>query len=315
MAVYQSLTGMDNYYWFSADDPGYSADPFFKWHTFPDGQKGVFKWSLHPGVSANFPAAALLYRQGHVKRGDVVVHEERSLQNMLDRTTPIITEGASFDPNRQTQFAEGSSVKSPVDPLAFLVGRVEVKYGGDPAQSKVTDLSKFIDADKKTVTSTTGEVKLDYGAGVCTVNAPKAQGATGFLRPMGTIKMRDLTVQSGNDYATVLAVPMDNQPLNISKRVLVQVGTIVRTTGWQTEPAEFKSGDGKETLARRTIVNTGTMPWRVVGTDVTITLRNPNIKSATLLDSSGMAVQTMTGKSAGGAFTSRCPQRDARRFK
>jgi hypothetical protein len=39
MAVYQSLTGMDNYYWFSADDPGYSADPFFKWHTFPDGQK------------------------------------------------------------------------------------------------------------------------------------------------------------------------------------------------------------------------------------------------------------------------------------
>jgi hypothetical protein len=87
-----------------------------------------------------------------------------------------------------------------------------VKYGGDPAQSKVTDLSKFIDADKKTVTSTTGEVKLDYGAGVCTVNAPKAQGATGFLRPMGTIKMRDLTVQSGNDYATVLAVPLDNQP-------------------------------------------------------------------------------------------------------
>jgi hypothetical protein len=57
-----------------------------------------------------------------VKRADVVVHEERSLENMLDRTTPIITEGASFDPNRQTQFAEGSSVKSPLIHSHFWSG-------------------------------------------------------------------------------------------------------------------------------------------------------------------------------------------------
>jgi hypothetical protein len=63
-----------------------------------------------------------------------------------------------------------------------------------------------------------------------------------------------------------------------------------------------------KTLRGERIVNTGTMPWRVVGTDVTITLRNPNIKSATLLDSSGMAVQTLTGKSTGGAFTVALPR-------
>jgi hypothetical protein len=78
---------------------------------------------------------------------------------------------------------------------------------------------------------------------------------------MGAIKMRDLTVQSGNEYATVLAVPMDNQPLKVSKRVLVQVGTIVRTTGWQ-RTCRVQSGDGKETLRGERIVNTGTMPWR-----------------------------------------------------
>jgi hypothetical protein len=101
---------------------------------------------------------------------------------------------------------------------------------------------------------------------------------------------------------------MDDQQLNTSKRVLVQVGTVIRPTGWKTEPAEFKSGDGKATLRGEKIINTGTMPWQVMETAVTITLRNPNIKSATLLDASGMAVQKLTGKSSGGSFTLTLPR-------
>ena len=41
-----------------------------------------------------------------------------------------------------------------------------------------------------------------------------------------------MTIQSSNDYATVMLVALDNQPLNESKRVLVQVGTTARPTGW-----------------------------------------------------------------------------------
>ena len=40
-----------------------------------------------------------------------------------------------------------------------------------------------------------------------------------------------------------------NQPLASSKKVLVQVGTTAKLTGWQTRPAKFKadaSGKGKE---------------------------------------------------------------------
>ena len=56
--------------------------------SFPDGQKGVFKWSLHPGTQTQFPAAALLYRQGYVRRGPAVVHEERPLDDLWDRKPP-----------------------------------------------------------------------------------------------------------------------------------------------------------------------------------------------------------------------------------
>ena len=61
MAAYQSLTGMDNFYWFSADTPAYDMDPFISFLNFPEG-KPLWKWRLEPVVEASFPACALMYR-------------------------------------------------------------------------------------------------------------------------------------------------------------------------------------------------------------------------------------------------------------
>jgi hypothetical protein len=176
VAAYEGLSGVGPYYWFSADTPGHCLDPYFPWQTLSGGQKGVFKWSLHPGTTTQFPAAALLYRRGDVRAGKAVVHEERALIDMWDRKHPILAEGRSFDPNRMTSFAEGHEGKSAVDPLAFLVGRVEVKYGGEPSRTTAIDLGKYIEPKKKTVTSVTGELKLNYGIGLCTLDTARAQG-------------------------------------------------------------------------------------------------------------------------------------------
>ena len=309
MAAYQSLTGVDAFYWFSADAPEHWQDPYLSFITLPDGQKPMFKWTLPPAILTNFPATALMYRMGYLKRGPTVVHEERSLDDLWDRTAPILTEGRTFDPNRdKTAFAEGSSVKTAVDQMAFLVGRVEVKYGGNPANNKVTDLSPYINAAKKTVTSATGEIRLNHGTGVCVVNAPKAQGATGFLGRAGAIQLRDVSVRARNDYATVLAVALDDRPLNQSRKILVQVGTVMRPTGWATQEAEFKSEDGKQTYRGHKIVNTGKMPWQVARTDVTLTLKNPRLTKATLLDAAGYARSAVKGtRAANGAFTVTLP--------
>src|SRR5262249_28327116 len=157
-------------------------DPYFPWQTFADGQKGVFKWSLHPGTQTQFPAAALLYRKGYVRRSKPVVHEERALADLWDRKPPVLAEGRTFDPNRMTKFAEGAGGKTAVDPLAFLVGRVEVKYGGDPRKTTSLDLGKYVHPRKKAVDSVTGQVKLNYGVGLCSLDTPKAQGAVGFFK-------------------------------------------------------------------------------------------------------------------------------------
>ncbi|MGA2500128.1 MAG: hypothetical protein ABSH20_20510 [Tepidisphaeraceae bacterium] len=96
---------------------------------------------------------------------------------------PIIAEDAGYDPNRDKDtLSKQSNVKNGVNPLACLVGPVTVKYGGDPAKNTTIDLAKHIDETSKAVRSVTGELEMDYGRGLCTLSAPKAQGATGFLK-------------------------------------------------------------------------------------------------------------------------------------
>lgn len=282
VAAYQSLSGVDAFYWFATGEedwrqPG-SANGFL-----PSEGKWV---CATPMLLGQWPAAALMYRLGHVKKGAPVVREERSLEDLWQRRMPIIAEDAGYDPNRdKDSLSKQSNVKNGVNPLAYLVGPVVVKYGGDPAKSTVADLGPYVDAAAKTIKSITGELETDYGKGLCTLSAPKAQGVTGFLRKVGTFKLADVTIASGNEYATVLVVAMDNKPLKTSGRILVQVGTTERPAGWKTRPVKVGAQDGEE------IVDFGKAPWMIQPADVTVTIRNALVKTAIVLDPNGMPGQ------------------------
>jgi hypothetical protein len=308
VAVYQSLTGVDAFYWFSAMEPEYATNPFFPYAQV-NGQQPLWKWTASiPMILGGFPASALMFRRGDIAQGEPVVHEERTLENLWEREPPIIAEDQSFDPNRDRGHVAGTSeLRTGVDPLAFLVGPVEVKFGGDPSKTRVLDLSRFIDHRKKVVKSVTGEVVLDYGKGVCTLNAPRAQGACGSLAKAGVIRLKDVAIRSRNGYATVAVVSMDDQPLAKSRKVLVQVGTSARPAGWKTQAAEFTGEDGKTRLQGFEILKTGTPPWRVVGTEVSLTLRNPALKRATRLDPAGYPAQKVPVNRAGDDLTVKLP--------
>jgi len=295
VAAYQSLNGVDAYYWFATGEEDWRQ---------PGSANGYMpsesKWTCAtPMLMGQWPAAALLYRMGYVKKGAPAVHERRSLENLWRRTMPIIAEDAGYDPNRDTgDIAAQSNIKGGVDPLAYLVGPVVVDYDADPATSEVADLGKFIDHAAKTVSSDTGELKLDYGNGLCTLNAPKAQGVTGFVGKSGSLRLGDVLIESSNDYATVLAVAMDDRPLSESGKVLVQVGTVERPTGWKTTPATVKVGD--QSREGEKVVNFGAAPWQIVETKVTISIANGSLTKATVLDANGMPTGEIALEDAGG---------------
>jgi hypothetical protein len=230
-----------------------------------------------------------MYRRGDLAVGQPVVIEHRSDKELWERVPPIIVEDPKYDPARDLRDrAKQPHLASALDPLAFLVGPVQVVYGSDPAKTTVTDPSRFIDRERKVVRSNTGQIAWDYGRGYCTIDAPKAQGATGFLKSMGPIKLSDVTIHSENAYATIIVIALDDKPLAESGQVLVQVGTRHRPTGWADHAVTFQT-PAKETIRGRQIDSTGKMPWVVQVTMATIEVRNSSLKSATLLDLNGNA--------------------------
>jgi len=291
VAAYQSLTGIDAFYWFATGEedwrqPG-SANGFL-----PSEGKWV---CATPMLMGQWPAAALMYRRSYIQQAAPVVLEQRSLDDLWQRRMPIIAEDAGYDPNRdKNSLSKQSNIKDGVNPLAYLVGPVLVNYGGNPAQSRVGDLTKFIHEDAKTVASSTDQLLLDYGRGLCQLSTPKAQGVSGFLKTRGIFKLPDVEIRSGNDYATVLAVALDNQPLRESAKILVQVGTTERPMGWQTRPDVLGSRPAEQ------IGNFGHAPWMIVRADVTVALSNPHLKIARVLDPNGMPVKSIPLEISGG---------------
>jgi hypothetical protein len=305
MAAYQSLTGMNTYYWFACSSPEFDTDPYFNFLNFPGGHP-EYKWTCtKPELMGMFPAAALIYRKGYIQAGATpAIHEERSLADMWAEKPPLIAEDATFDPNRWAgkTGSEESNIKGGINPLAFLVGRVEVKYDGNPTSSAAVDFSKYIDTDHKIIHSITGQITMDYGTGLCTVNAPSAVEAIGNLSKGGKMQLGQVMLESGNDYGSVAVVPLDGAAIADSGKVLVQVGTWGRPTGWTTMPWRLKGG-GKAIR----ISNTGHMPERLINTDLTISVKNSHLTKAVQLDTAGYPGKSLAGKTDGGVFTVTLP--------
>ena len=148
-------------------------------------------------------------------------------------------------------------------------------------------MKRLIDHKKSVVHSVTGQLTWNFGEGVYKIDAPQAQGACGFLTKASPIKLKDVTVQTSNDYAAVAVVSLDGLPLKETNRVLVQVGTLARPTGWVERETDFTGDDGKQTFHGKQVVSTGKMPWAVVDTAMSLSIANPRLKTATQLDING----------------------------
>lgn len=303
ISAYQSLTGVAGYLWFATADDEWSQPQSGNGYD-PGQQKWVFG---NPDMLGTFPGAALMYRMGYVKQGKPAVVEERSLQNIWDRNVPLIVEEGGFDPNRDMgDVAPTSSVKTAVDPLAFLVGPVLEQFGGDPSQSEAIGTAGLIDRDQGLVVSDTGQIQLNYHKGFCTVNSPCAQGVTAFFRSPNAFKLSDTTFRSDNEYGAALAVSMDGQPIRSSRKILVQFGTRCRPTGWSEKTTTINLDQGKQVPGFE-VVATGTSPWQVKEAELQVTVKNPTLKTATVLDMNGLAVSEIPLTSSGGSVSFRFP--------
>ena len=246
-AAYGALQGSDALVHFALDGDRWSVKPNFF----------MQPWTLMaPSQMAQFPAAAFLYRRGLVKPGDVLARIDLNTGDLLNLKGTPLPQDANFDELRLKDVPAGTEVKpgQRMDPLIHFAGRVEVNFTTTPGKVVLKDLQPFVDRGRAQVRSSTRELALDYGIGLLTINAPAAQGASGNLKGGGTLSLGDLILRSELDNGHVLLVSLDGNPIATSTRMLLQVMSEERPTGFATEDA----GKGL-----KKITDIGRDPWQV----------------------------------------------------
>ncbi len=274
-SAYGSLQGIDGIYTFAIGG------------AFWDTSMEKFAASC-PVILGNFPAYALLYRRGDVKMADPVIHQHLKLDDLYAMKGSGDSESQALDDLRLEDVPPGERVQGEIsgfDPLSFYVGRVLRSFSGNPELSTQLNLTRWIDRTDKTVSSQTGELRWNYGDGLVTINTPKSQGATGFLNQAGKIELDDVVIDVDNEFASILLITLDNQPIHQSKELLLQTMTVERPYG-------FEATNGDEGR----ITNMGSYPFGVEKIDGKIQFKDADKVSINVipLDPNGYPQQNIS---------------------
>ncbi|MEI7732417.1 MAG: hypothetical protein WCO56_22795 [Verrucomicrobiota bacterium] len=258
-AAYGALQDTDAQIHFAFDGVGWNVKPGF-W---------MQPWTLmSPAMMGQFPAAALLYRQGLVSTGKVLAEVELNKDELLALKGTPLPQDAAFDELRLKDVPAAAEVKpgQRLDPLLHYAGQAAVRFVTGPGSTKLADLKPYINRPAQSVTSSTGELKLDYGKGVLTLNAAKAQGLSGALQANGPADLHDLAIESGMKLGHIIAVALDNQPLATSSRILLQVMSEEKNGGFQTESL----------ASQKRIASIGKDPWQFKEFTGTVKFKRPD---------------------------------------
>jgi len=240
---------------------------------------------LTPAMAGQFPAAALIFRQGLVDPGKQLVELNLRPADMLELAGTPLPREANLDELRAKDVppaAMNAKSNPAIDSLVFFAGRTSTTFTDTPAPSKIADLTPYIDRAHSLVTASNGQLKLDYAKGLLTINAPKAQGISGNLAAAGATTLANITITSDMALGHIIAVPLDNQPLATSARILLQVMSEEQATGFATTPA---AGVNR-------ITSIGHDPWLVKNLTGTVRFTRPDAATlkVTRLDFNGYPI-------------------------
>ena len=246
-------------------------------------------WTLmSPAMMGQFPAAAMIYRQSLISPGDELVKLELNISQIENLAGTPLQQDAAFDELRARDIPQGTSVHpgNVIDPLVHYAGRTSVFFTEHAGSVHLKDLRPMIDRARQTVISSNRQLKLDYGRGILTIDAPAAQGVSGNLQMAGATNLKDLTVQSDMPLGHIIAVSLDEKPLASSRRILLQVMSEEQNSDWQTQDIGAN---------QKKIINIGHDPWMVKKLSGTVTFKRPDAATlkVTRLDFNGYRVQAI----------------------
>jgi len=227
----------------------------------------MFRSQSDPARWGEFPAAALMFHRHDVAPARNEVHVVHTPQD-------------TFTPRPHTRYAKYTNYRFLTFTSKVRNAFIQDVYRGDAdvvlacglsanarveGEGKVVRLAgrpwqqwlypKFVEAAQKMrlqgydnmdprtkrLDSDTGELSLDYGEGLLTVNTPRTKAAIGYLAKAGSIDLEGLRIDSQTEFAAVTATSLDGEPLGRSRHVLLTSVARAENTSqgfWPPTPRE-----------------------------------------------------------------------------
>ncbi len=184
--------------------------------------RGPSRWSssYDPSLGGVMPAAALLYRRGHVAPAHKNYYLALSPDQLFNRALTPVTSATIRTLVEQSRLTIGiPAVKELpwLKPTQPPEGAIQID---DPDRD-------MIPADQFEVRSDTGEMTRDWKRGIHFIDAPKTQSVSGWIGGEN-LKTTDASFQFLTKKAVVALTSIDDEPLTRSRFILVTA--VARTT-------------------------------------------------------------------------------------
>lgn len=207
IAASASMQGVDAMLFFA-----YAQEPL----TRGSGTASVYQAYNDPALMASFPAAALLYRQGHVAAAATTYVFAPTPQMLFDQA---LSPANSVALRTAAERGKLLIAMPPVRELPWLAKSV-VPSGArlirDAQQSLIPPQASGIVSD-------TGELDRSWSDGTFTVNTPRTQAAMGWIGGK-TITLAQVELAMSTKNAVVAVQSLDGKPIAQSLEIMISLG-------------------------------------------------------------------------------------------
>lgn len=176
------------------------------WHSYND-----------PAMLATLPAAALMYRQAHVREAT---------------TTYVFAPSATQLYGRSISPANSAALRTAAEKGRLLIALPPtqelpwLQASTIPANARVLHdpNESVLPAGAQEASSDTGELTRNWAKGTYTINTPRTQAAMGWIGGQ-TIALADVSVTVRTPNATVAVQSLDGATITHSKNLLISLGS------------------------------------------------------------------------------------------
>lgn len=214
---------------------GYSQTPL-------NDMDGASPWSSFndPGMMGVMPAAALLFRQGHVAQAKTTYCLQFDREQLYFKSPDPARCAAVRTLLETSRLTIGLPETKELPWLKPATPGPDVKVTSDPNQDFIPPGQTFVQSD-------TGELKRDWRKGIQTIDTPKTQAAQGWLGGE-TVQLKDVELKLQTPKALVAVQSLDGSPVASSKKLLLTVMARVMLSANNKPPFLSEPVEGVITL-------------------------------------------------------------------